>query len=31
MPTTPGNYEFRLFFNNGYTRLATSPTVTVTP
>jgi subtilisin len=31
MPTTPGTYEFRLFLNNGYTRLATSPPVTVTP
>ena len=30
MPTTPGTYEFRLFANNGYTRLATSPAVTVT-
>ena len=29
MPTTPGTYEFRLFLNNGYTRGATSPTVTV--
>jgi hypothetical protein len=29
MPTTPGSYEFRLFLNNGYTRAATSPTVTV--
>jgi hypothetical protein len=29
MPTTPGTYEFRLFPNNGYTRAATSPTVTV--
>jgi subtilisin family serine protease len=29
MPATPGDYEFRLFENNGYTRLATSPTVTV--
>ncbi len=29
MPTTPGNYEFRLFLNNGYTRAATSTTVTV--
>ena len=29
MPTTPGTYEFRLFVNNGYTRVATSPTVTV--
>lgn len=30
MPTTPGTYEFRLFLNNGYTRAATSPTITVT-
>lgn len=29
MPMTPGTYEFRLFLNNGYTRAATSPTVTV--
>jgi subtilisin len=29
MPSTPGKYEFRLFLNNGYTRAATSPTVTV--
>jgi subtilisin family serine protease len=29
MPTTPGTYEFRLFLNNGYTRLATSPPLTV--
>ena len=29
VPTTPGTYEFRLFANSGYTRLATSPTVTV--
>ena len=29
MPSTPGTYEFRLFLNNGYTRAATSPTVTV--
>jgi hypothetical protein len=29
MPTTAGTYEFRLFLNNGYTRAATSPTVTV--
>ena len=28
MPATPGAYEFRLFLNNGYTRAATSPTVT---
>jgi hypothetical protein len=30
MPSTPGTYEFRLFLNNGYSRAATSPTVTVT-
>ena len=30
MPSTPGQYEFRLFPNNGYTRAATSPPVTVT-
>jgi hypothetical protein len=29
MPTTPGTYEFRLFPNNGFTRAATSPTVSV--
>jgi hypothetical protein len=29
MPTSPGTYEFRLFLNNGYTRAATSPIVTV--
>ncbi len=29
MPTTPGGYEFRLFEDDGYTRLATSPSVTV--
>jgi len=29
MPSTPGPYEFRLFLNNGYTRAATSPQVTV--
>jgi subtilisin family serine protease len=28
-PATPGPYEFRLFLNNGFTRVATSPTVTV--
>ena len=28
-PTTPGQYEFRLFTNGGYARLATSPPVTV--
>jgi len=29
MPSTPGSYEFRLFLNNGFTRAATSPIVTV--
>jgi hypothetical protein len=29
MPQTPGTYEFRLFPNNGYTRAATSPPITV--
>lgn len=28
MPATTGAYEFRLFLNNGFTRAATSPTVT---
>ena len=28
-PPNPGQYEFRLFENYGYTRLATSPAVTV--
>ena len=28
MPATPGSYEFRLFLNNGFSRAATSPTVT---
>ena len=27
MPAAPGSYEFRLLLNNGYTRAATSPTV----
>jgi len=31
MPTATGTYEFRLFLNNGYTRAAVSPTVTVSP
>ena len=31
MPSNPGTYEFRLFINGGYTRVATSPTVTVVP
>ena len=30
-PATPGTYEFRLFASYGYTRLATSPAVTVLP
>jgi hypothetical protein len=30
MPQTPGTYEFRLFLNNNFTRVATSPPVTVT-
>lgn len=29
LPSTPGTYEFRLFLNNGYTRAATSPAITV--
>src|SRR4029077_19027509 len=29
MPTTAGTYEFRLFLNNGSTRAATSPPITV--
>jgi subtilisin family serine protease len=31
MPTSPGTYEFRYFLNGGYTRAATSPSITVTP
>jgi hypothetical protein len=31
MPTTPGDFEFRLFQNDTYTLLAKSATVTVTP
>jgi hypothetical protein len=27
---TPGTYEFRLYVNNTYTRVATSPPITVT-
>ncbi len=30
MPTVPGTYEFRFFANNGFSKLATSPPVTVT-
>src|SRR5262249_38934028 len=30
-PTAGGTFEFRLFLNNGYTRVATSPPVTVAP
>ena len=29
VPATPGTYEFRLDYNNGYTRAATSPIVVV--
>jgi hypothetical protein len=29
MPNTPGTYEVRLFLNNGYVRVATSPPITV--
>ena len=29
MPQTSGEYEFRLFLNNGFTELAVSPPVTV--
>jgi hypothetical protein len=29
-PSTPGNYEFRLYLNNSYSRVATSPPITVT-
>ena len=29
LPSTPGAYEFRFFSNNGFSRLATGPTVTV--
>jgi hypothetical protein len=31
IPATPGNYEFRLFANKGYARLATSAVVVVVP
>ena len=31
MPATAGQYEFRLFLNNGYTQAGTSPPVTVAP
>jgi hypothetical protein len=30
VPNTPGQYEIRLFLNNGYTRAATSPSFAVT-
>lgn len=30
MPGTPGTYEFRMFLSSGYTRVATSPPITVT-
>jgi hypothetical protein len=29
MPTTPGQYQFRLYLNDGYVRAAASPLVTV--
>ena len=29
VPMTPGTYEFRLYLNNGYVRVATSPPITV--
>ena len=29
VPNTAGTYQFRLFLNDGFTRAATSPTVTV--
>jgi hypothetical protein len=29
MPATPGTYEFRFYPNNSYTRVATSPPITV--
>jgi subtilisin family serine protease len=31
MPQTGGDYEFRLYRDNGFVRVATSPTVTVDP
>src|SRR5215470_16159293 len=31
MPATAGTYQFRLYLNNGYSRAATSPDVTVIP
>jgi hypothetical protein len=31
MPTAPGQYEFRLYLNDGYTLAGTSPPVTVGP
>ena len=30
-PATPGAYEYRLFANNGFVRLATSGPLTVVP
>ena len=30
VPSAAGIYEFRLYLNNGYTRAATSPPITVT-
>jgi agmatine deiminase len=31
LPTTPGNYDVRLFLNNSLTVLTTSGSITVTP
>jgi hypothetical protein len=31
LPMTGGPFEFRLFLNNGYTRSATSPPITLIP
>ena len=31
LPSSGGPYEFRLFLNDGYTRAATSPAITLTP
>ena len=31
VPVGAGTWQFRLFINNGYTRIATSPTVTAAP
>ena len=31
LPTTPGAYEVRFFFNNTYQRLGATPTIVVNP